>query len=139
MYLGVYDDEDLAEDGLFLLMCPQPPHYIWIGPHFHHLHEMQGLEQGSGTGQRQESNRNNSLIPFSSTRNRGNDTETSDSERELGGEENGEEREKEEGSRISDQSVVSWTCRHVLRGSPPTPTTISPSISYYTQLLDLLY
>ena len=32
--LGVYDDEDLVDDGLLLLVCPAPPHYLWVGPDF---------------------------------------------------------------------------------------------------------
>ena len=127
--VGVYDDEDLAEDGLFLLVCPQAPHYLWVGSQFHHLHEILKLDQGSGQGKGLRSglehdaelrtiNTNNSVIPFSSNLRTG-QKETSDSGQGLGVRGGGEEEEEEEEEdRISDLAVVSWTCRHVLRGRP---------------------
>ena len=128
LYEGVYDDEDLGEDGLFLLVCPQAPHYLWVGLHFHPLHELKGLDQGLGLGQDaapRSSSNNNSLIPFSSARNR-RDTEISESGQELGG---GEEVDNDEGGdddgvTVSDQAMVSWACRHVLRGRPTTPHSV---------------
>ena len=32
--MGVYDDEDLVEEDLFLLFCPKGPHHVWIGTDF---------------------------------------------------------------------------------------------------------
>jgi hypothetical protein len=32
--MGVYDDEDLVEDDLFMLFCPKGPHHVWIGTDF---------------------------------------------------------------------------------------------------------
>ena len=32
--MGVYDDGDLVEDGTFLLVCPEKPDYLWVGPEF---------------------------------------------------------------------------------------------------------
>eukprot|EP00607_Mallomonas_marina_P005004 CAMPEP_0182426546 /NCGR_PEP_ID=MMETSP1167-20130531/13032_1 /TAXON_ID=2988 /ORGANISM="Mallomonas Sp, Strain CCMP3275" /LENGTH=535 /DNA_ID=CAMNT_0024608037 /DNA_START=684 /DNA_END=2291 /DNA_ORIENTATION=+ len=29
--LGVYDDQDLDETAVLLLVCPRPPHFLWIG------------------------------------------------------------------------------------------------------------
>jgi hypothetical protein len=34
MPLGVYDDEDLTENALLLLVCPKPPHFLWVGGEF---------------------------------------------------------------------------------------------------------
>ena len=32
--MGVYDDEDLVQDGCFLLVCPHAPDFIWVGPEY---------------------------------------------------------------------------------------------------------
>lgn len=32
--MGVYDDEDLVEEDLFLLFCPKGPHHVWVGTDF---------------------------------------------------------------------------------------------------------
>ena len=32
--MGVYDDGDLVEDGCFLLVCPQSPDFLWVGPEY---------------------------------------------------------------------------------------------------------
>ncbi len=32
--MGIYDDDDLIDEGCFLLLCPTIPDYIWIGSEF---------------------------------------------------------------------------------------------------------
>jgi hypothetical protein len=44
MPLGVYDDEDLTENALLLLVCPKPPHFLWVGGEFN----MHSAKRSSG-------------------------------------------------------------------------------------------
>ena len=53
--MGVYDDDDLVEGGCFLLVCPEAPDYLWVGPDFMaEVSELEAVREGFASDEGEE-------------------------------------------------------------------------------------